>query len=242
MSLGDMVVNVIEFIVEIIEAVFRITFPIGWDELGVIATVLAVVVALVANKKASEQLKSALEMQEQSKNVGLLDKRVELAEAIQSEKSVSEMTLRVLFNDEIVKHYKAWKNYLTKKVYAEHDLDIFYAEVKERDGAGGYTTETKEQLERFIADMSRPDCPQQIFTDYEEYCNKHVVHLPNGEDGESIPYNHSEITARISDAITHAKKERELTLQLMEKFISDSIQPVDMRPQKKLPRRKEKRD
>ncbi len=216
--------------------------PIGWDEIGVIATVLAVIVALAANRKSSKQLKSALEMQEQSKNVDLLDKRVELAETIQSGKSVSELTLRVLFNDEIFKHYKVWQDYHTKKVYAEHDLDMFYAEVKERDGAGGYTTETKEQLERFIADMSRPDCPQQIFTDYEEYCNKHVIYLSNGEDGESIPYNHSEITNRISDAVTNAKKERELTLQLMEKFISDSIQPVDMRPQRKLLRRKEKRD
>lgn len=223
-----------------IEDVFCFKIPIGWDEIGVIATVLAVVVALAANRKSSKQLKSALEMQEQSKNVSLLDKRVELAEAIQTGKFVSELTLQVLFNDEIVKHYQAWMDYLTKKVYAEDDLEKFYDKTKTRDGAGGYITTVKDNFERFMAAMSRPDCPQQIFTDYEEYCNKHVVYLPNGENGESIPYNHSEITNRISDAITNAKKERELTLQLMEKFISDSIQPVDMRPQRKLLRRKEK--
>lgn len=242
MSLGDMVVNVIEFVVETIEAVFRITFPIGWDELGVIATVLAVVVALVANKKASEQLKSALEMQEQSKNVGLLDKRVELAEAIQSGKSVSEMTLRVLFNDEIVKHYKAWKNYLTKKVYAEHDLDRFYAEFRESDGAGGYITGAKDKFEKFMSDMSRPDCPQQVFDDYEKYCSHHVIYLPYGEDGKSIPYNHSVITNRISDAIVNAKKEQKLTLELAEKYISNSIKQIETKPSKSLilPWRKKK--
>ena len=64
--------------------------PIGWDELGVIATVLAVIVALYSNRKATKQLKSALEIQEQSKNVGLLDKRIELTEKIRSNKSVPE--------------------------------------------------------------------------------------------------------------------------------------------------------
>lgn len=164
MSIGEAVVNAVKFVADIIEMIIKITFPIGWDELGVIATVSAVIVALVANKKASEQLKSALEMQEQSKNVSLLDKRVELAEAIQSGKSVSELTLQVLFNDEIVNHYRAWKNHLTKKVYADHDLDRFYAEVKESDGEGGFNTDVKNTLEKYMADMSRPDCPEQVLS------------------------------------------------------------------------------
>ena len=63
MSIGEAVVNAVKFVADIIEMIIKITFPIGWDELGVIATVSAVIVALVANKKASEQLKSALEMQ-----------------------------------------------------------------------------------------------------------------------------------------------------------------------------------
>lgn len=207
--------------------------PIGWDEIGVIATVLAVVVALAASRKSSKQLKSALEMQEQSKNVNLLDKRVELAEAIQHGRSVSELTLQVLFNDEIVNHYKAWRNHHTEKIYADNDLDRFYAEVKIPDEAGGYYTNVKETLERYIADMSRPDCPKQVFDDYEKYCGDHVVWLPYGEDGKSIPYNHSEINTRISEANTNAEKERKLTLQLIEKFIPDSIQPVLVRPQRK---------
>lgn len=225
-----------------IEDVFCFKIPIGWNEIGVIATVLAVVVALAANRKSSKQLKSALEMQEQSKNVDLLDKRVELAEAIQSGKSVSELTLRVLFNDEIFKHYKAWKDHLTKKVYAEDDLEKFYDKTKTRDGAGGYITTVKDNFERFMAVMSRPECPQRVFDDYQKYCDEHIVYLLDRENRERISYNHSEIKTRIIDAIEGAKKEQALTLQLIETFISDSIQPVDMRPQRKLLRGKEKRD
>lgn len=232
MSIGEAVVNAVKFVVDVIEMIIKITFPIGWDELGVIATVSAVIVALVANKKASEQLKSALEMQEQSKNVSLLDKRVELAEAIQHGRSVSELTLQVLFNDEIANHYKAWKNHLTEKVCADHDLDRFFAQVKEPDGEGGYYTDVKDTLEKYIADMSRPDCPQRVIDDYEEYCNKHIVYLPDGETGTTIPYNHSEITTRIGNASKAAKQEQALTLKLVEKFISDSIKRIDAKPPK----------
>lgn len=216
----------LECILENVKTVINLTRPIGWDELGVIATVLAVIVALNANRKASEQLKSALEMQEQSKNVGLLDKRVGLAEAIQSGKSISELTLQVLFNDEIVKHYRSWKNYLSEKVYAEHDLERYYAKVKEPDGEGGFYTDVRSTLERYIANMSTPDCPQQVLDEYEQYCSEHIVYLPDGENGVSIPYNHSEITTRIGNAIGNAKMEHELVLQLIEKFISNSIQPI----------------
>lgn len=233
MSLGDIVVNVVKFVVNIVEMVFRITFPIGWEELGVVATVSAVVVALVANKKASEQLKSALEMQEQSKNVSLLDKRVKLAETIQSGKSVSELTLQVLFNDEIVKHYKAWKNHLTEKVYADHDLERYYDKVTEPDGEGGVYTDVKNTLERYMANMSTPDCPQQVLDEYEQYCSEHIVYLSDVETGVSIPYNHSEITTRIGNAIENAKEEHKLTLQLIEKFITDSIQSLNIVQKKK---------
>ena len=40
--------------------IVKFDFPIGWNELGVIATVLAVIVALYSNRKATKQLKSAL--------------------------------------------------------------------------------------------------------------------------------------------------------------------------------------
>lgn len=226
MSLGELVVTLVELVADAIETIFKITFPIGWEELGVIATVFAVVVALAANKKASEQLKSALEMQEQSKNVELLEKRVDLAEAIQSKKSVSELTLQVLFNKEILEHYRAWKNHLTEKVYAEHDLERYYNEVKEPDEEGGFKSDVENTLERYIADMSRPDCPKEICDEYEKYCSEHTVYLPDGETGVSTPYNHSEIETRIGNAIENAKNEYELTLQLIEKFISNSIRPI----------------
>lgn len=103
---------------------FCFTLPIGWDELGVIATVAAVVVALRANCKATTQLKSALKMQEQSKNVELMDKRLAIAEEIQREKRVPELTLKVLFDNEIFEQYQKWIGILNAAYEAHTDLTL----------------------------------------------------------------------------------------------------------------------
>lgn len=215
------------WIANIFASIFKFTLPIGWDELGVIATVLAVIVALYANRKATQELKSALKMQEQSKNVSLLDKRIELAEKIQTGKSVSELTLQVLFNDEIFKHYKDWKNHLSEKAYAEHDLDIFFMLGRIPDDEGGYINDVRDTIRQYEVDMSRPNCPQQTIDEYRAFCAENVVWDKTGENEELTPYNHAEISDRIAKAIIGAKKEQELTLQLIEDFIADSIRQID---------------
>lgn len=207
--------------------------PIGWDELGAIATAVAVIVALYANKKATQQLKSALKMQEQSKNVGLLDRRIELAEKIQSGKTVSELTLQVLFNDEIFEHYKAWQTHLAEKSYAEHDLDTFFLSVKVKDGEGGYIDSVRAVIRRYETDMNKHDCPQQVYDEYEDFCNNNVVWLRTGENSELEPYNHSEINGRIAKAKIEAEQEQDLTLKLIEMFIADSISSIGTKTKSK---------
>jgi len=232
MSLGEIVVTLVELIIDVIETIIKITLPIGWNELGVIATVIAVIVALAANKKASEQLKSALEMQEQSKNVGLLDRRIELAETIQSGKFVSELTLQILFNDKILKHYKAWKKYLSEKDSAEHDMGLFFLSGRVEDGESGYINSVRDTIHKYESDMSRPNCPPEIITEYETYCNEHPIWIKTGENLELTPFNHSEISERIATAEKAAKAEQDLTLQLIKKYTSDSIRPLNTKQEK----------
>lgn len=227
MSLGKMVAALVKLFLDVIKTIFKITLPIGWDELGVIATVSAVIVALAANKKASEQLKSALRMQEQSKNVGLLDRRIELAERIQSKRAVSKLTLQVLFNDEIYAHYTAWQAHLSEITQAANDLDTFFSLCRVEDGEGGHIESIRNTIEKYERDMSKPNCPQQVYDEYEAFCNEHIVWQKTGENEELTAYNHFEISKRIAEARNDAKKERLLLLQLIEKFISDSIQPVE---------------
>lgn len=206
---------------------------IDWNAVSAIATALATGVALYASFQARSELKSALRIQEQSKNVELLDKRIELAEDIRSGKSVSELKLQILFNDEIFKHYRIWRDYLTEKVYAEHDLEIFYRESRQSDFEGGYKNDTKDAIEKYQYAMSRPDCPQEIYEKYEDFCKEHTLLLMVGDGNERTAYNHSEISKRIAIAENNAKTEQNLVIQLIEKLISESIQSLDAKPKQK---------
>lgn len=210
-----------------IENLLCFKIPIGWDELGVIATVLAVIVALCANRKATKQLNSALAMQEQSKNVGLYKERIELMQAIQSNRSVFEPSLKILFNDEICSHYKTWKKYLSEKASAEHDLDMFFWLSSTSDGEGGRRNHIKDTIREYEVAMSRADCPQQTVDEYKAFCDKNEVWQKTGKDEKLTPYNHAEISDRIAEATSNAKKEQEVTLQLIEKFIADSIRKIE---------------
>jgi hypothetical protein len=160
---------------------------VNWDALSSIATVVAVIVALAANRKATQQLKSALEMQEQSKNVGLFDRRVELAEKIKSGNTVPEFTLKILFNDNIYEHYQKWQNYLSEGNDAQGELEKLRLLGKMPDGEGGYIQITSSN--------------------------------------EAKLYQ-SALNERIDKADNNARGEQEITLQLIEKFIADSIRPV----------------
>jgi hypothetical protein len=199
---------------------------VDWNALSSIATVAAVVVALAANRKSTQQLKSALEIQEQSKNVSLLDRRIELIENIQSGKDVSELTVQVLFNNNILKHYKEWKNYLVEKTNAEGDLNQFFLLAKEDDGAGGFINDVRKNIEEYEMLMSRPDCPHQVYEEYEKYCNTHTFCQFSVSDNEVIEYNYCSISKRLKDAKVNAEREKEETLQLMKEFAEKSILPI----------------
>ena len=65
---------------------FDFSVPITWaDIISFISTIVAfvaVIVAIAANKKASQSLNYSLKMQEQSKNIDLFEKRVAVIDEI----------------------------------------------------------------------------------------------------------------------------------------------------------------
>jgi len=201
--------------------------PIGWDELGAIATSAAVIVALAANRKATKQLRSALKMQEQSKNVELLDRRVDMAEKIQLNNTVPELTLQLLFDEEILKHYQMWRTHITEKVYAENDLQNFISESSTLSLEGKDEETVFSRIREYEYQMSMYDCPQHVHDEYEKFCNTHEIRQGYGIDGEPITSNYLAIKNRLYKAVEEAKKEQETTIRLMKEFISKSIQSID---------------
>ena len=146
-----------------------------WDKIdtivniaGVSATVVAVIIALCANHKATEQLQKTIEMQEQSKNVELFDRREKLVRDIQSGEGVPEISLKLLFNEEIVLMYKKWRELAMEERVAEGELS--YANSLRADNCNELDTKYKEihakaedakkhlvqLMEKYISNSIRP--------------------------------------------------------------------------------------
>lgn len=210
------------------ECLYKLLSSIVWDRIGVIATVAAVIVALYANTKSTKQLIAALKIQEQSKNVELLGKRFELLERMRLKGGLSETALRVLFNDEILSHYINWENHMSEKKNAEFDKKKFFEMCREPDGAGGFVNTIRDRIEQYEINMGRPDCPQNVFIEYETFCNDNSF-TQRDEEGNIINYNYSDIQGRIAKANEEAENELTMILYLMEKFISDSLRPIELK-------------
>ena len=207
---------------------FRFTLPLGWDELGVIATVAAVIVALLANRGARRQLKSALEMQEQSKNVALMEQRVKIADSIQRDESPSMMGVKVLFNEEIYKCYEMLCTARMNHQLAQQD-EKSYFEAKEAEyNHVPAPINVKSKIEEYEYFMERPDCPQNIFDDYKKFCNENEAWWSEtGLSNDRKTYNHYEIRNRMIAAYADIMSTKTTLLDMIEKYITSSIAPIE---------------
>lgn len=195
--------------------------------IGVIATVAAVIVALVANKKATDSLKASLKMHQQSTNIDLFEKRIAVIDEIQNKWKTSERHLILLFNKEIYNLYKNMLEYLYKKEKAEQDLYILNINLEEVDGEGGYTSPVA-QLEDYERQLEEYDYPNDKVKEFEELCDDYqIVHSVSGKPEDTKVYNYREISNRIAENGAKFDEQKQKLLDSMQKFIQNSISPID---------------
>jgi hypothetical protein len=207
--------------------IFSFSLPIGWNELAACATTVAVIVALFANHKSTKQLKYALKMQEQSKNIELFEKRVTLTESIIKGESISSMALRILFTDEINAQYQKICDLEVLYKDAQYDAIVFFEAMQITD-ADGYThNSVKGKIEEYESVMSRPDCPESIFKQFKQYCDENEIFFSaTGYSDDRKTYNYSEISCREGELNTAITSARVALTRQMEEYISESILPV----------------
>lgn len=199
------------------------------DTLCMVATVAAVIVAICANKTSSKSLKYSLRVQEQSKNVDLFDKRVLLAEDLKSGKSISELSLKLLFDDEIFEEYEELKKVYQEKKAFEHDMSVYIQNVREADGAGGYYNPV-EDITALEAKMESYGETEESKKEFEELCKKHQnYYSESGNPEDSKWYNYSEISQCIGNSTIKANKQLQKVLDEMEKFIDKSISSIKLK-------------
>lgn len=203
------------------------------DILGAIATVAAVVVALFANRNANKQLKAALQIQEQSKNVDLFDRRVELVQQIEHDELIYKPALVALFTSDIVSIFDAMQNTLTARKTAEHDLKVYYDKTRTADGEGGFVS-IKEEIEDRLSELTRHNFSVDMEQEFVDFCNsKSIYYSETTQDEDYKKYNYIEIQDRIDTFQTKYESQKRILLEAMHDFISKSIKPLDAKGGKK---------
>ncbi len=213
-----------EAIINLIHKYVCFEYPFGWEELGVVATVAAVIVALVSNRSARKQLIAALKMQEQSKNVSLLEERLKIAEAIRENEAVSAISVRVLYNDEIFSEFQILQELESQHRQALADGEVYFDALKANAGS-----DVVDKIREYTGlYLERSDCPKTYYEEFQNLCSQHIQYWSvTGFSNDQREYNYYEIYTTAVEINRRIVEKRENIVLSMEKFLSDSIMRVN---------------
>ncbi len=193
---------------------------------GVIATVAAVVVAMIANHKATLSLNSSLAMQEQSKNVDLFDKRTDIIFDIEKNNETDEVKLQLLFNNaSILAMYNELQELIAKEVCAEIDMKEYQGMLIKDDGEGGYIYPIEElnDLRHRAMDV---EATSEIEQEYEAKCIEYQISKFDEVDGCWKVYNHQKLSDDIRRVQSDVSVCKQDLIDLMKAFIAESISSI----------------
>lgn len=193
-----------------------------------IGTIAAVIVAVSANKKSNEQLISALKIHEQSKNIDLLEKRIEIIGRIEKREEVSLQLIKLFFNSDkkIINLYSKLSVPRSEIEFAEADMEKYRSLARIPDGYGGVSLEILDTILSFERKLDEKDCPDSVKQDFKSYCDSHILSEKDPITGEIKHYDYYSIQQRIVESYIQID---ELTTELcktMEAFVEDSIKPL----------------
>ena len=152
------------------------------------AMAATVFVALYANRQSNKQLKSALEMQEQAKNVDLYEKRLEIIKTINQfkvgigfeEVQMLQIKIRILFNDdeEIISKFEELKQYCIMVDEAEEEKKTFISATNKPDGRGGYVS-LQDKIEKFEHRLDRNNYDESAEEPFKKFCEENICQITN---------------------------------------------------------------
>ena len=197
------------------------------EALCMIATVVAVIVAIVANKTSSKSLKYSLKVQEQAKNLDLYEKRVDVVEEIEKNNQTSQMSVKLLFNESIMRLYNEFQACLVDKRCAEDDFEVYEYVMKKQDGDDAYTSPIAE-LMHYESLLEQYDYPENRMKEFEELCTKNqIVYSETGRQEDYKVYNYMDISKKIGETNRKFNEKKAALLKEMQEFIGNSIASID---------------
>ena len=202
---------------------FNFSFPIGWQELSAIATALAVILALWSNHKTTQQMHDALRMQEQSKNLELFDKRVNVIHTLEIGEEPSALEVQLLFNQNIVDSYNEWKKLEAKQKSYRNDLKTYEFLISEACEAQDKPSPLGDiHSAKWI--MEQSDFQDDKVKAYEELCNDNEISSSYGSpNDEWRTYNFKTLSDSINESQRAVEDSLSKLIAEMSSFVQTSI-------------------
>lgn len=205
---------------------FNLDFPIGWDELGVIATTIAVIVALVANHNANVQLKKSLQMHEQTKGVELLDERIDFVNRMDLDEPIQMMKFEILFDENIIKSYSTLMDLKKKLRRIEREINDYDVLISKEYGNRMDDNAPMTIIKRAEAETYREPVEEKI-QEFENICKKYEYTLvPNGQEQEEKVLNYKTLRESESQTNNEIREHKKKLHSDMVEFIKKSIAPL----------------
>ncbi len=231
---------------EIIEIIINIVVAL--------LTVGALIAAIIANKQNKEEInevkkatKKSLQMHEQSKNLQLMEMRLQLLYEIENSKSpryyidispkkengtigdISINKLKLLYNEDptIIKAFTNLKEYYNKSNYLINNLIHFYRLGRTPDGEGGFCNPVWERIKKYEDLRGLPNYLETTENEYKEFCDNHTYSELCPVDGQNVEYNYYNIQQELNNAVKSFDTTKDILLKQMRIFIDESIKPID---------------
>ncbi len=201
------------------------------DFLCMIATTIAVIVAIVANKNASKSLNYSLRIHEQSKNIDLFDKRVSVISEIETKLDAPKLGLQLLFDENIMKLYdnyidsaRDYSNAQHNMRTYEHELETLYNESDTRS-----PFEKMKKMERQLNEFDNEKSEEYIslFKEFKTLCDKNIhSHLSVENDSDLEVYDFIELSKDLRDSRKKYTESKKILIEEMKSFVQKSISPI----------------
>lgn len=191
------------------------------DTLSAVATTAAVIVALLANKKSNEQLKKAIQMHEQSKNISLFEKRLSLLDTMLNAGTAPILSLdevEILFNNKIKTYFKDKIEHLQKKETVEFDMREYISILSESGMIEGNAQSIKQL---FVEQELKAEEYEDYKEQYLQFCQKYEL-----SKGGRV-YNFNLLSEEIGRINVEIEKIDENIKTAGKEFIKQSIQKLN---------------
>ena len=191
------------------------------DAISSVATVAAVIVALLANRKSNEQLQKTIEMHVQSKNISLFEKRVTLFDAMLNREAVptlSVIEIEILFNDEIATLLTKKLKLIKEEKRTEYDVREYISILSESGMIEGNTQSIKQL---FVEQELKAEEYEDYKEQYLQFCQKYQL-----SKGGRV-YNFNLLSEEIGRINVEIEKIDENIKTAGKEFIKQSIQKLN---------------